>query len=361
MDLAIYGAKGIALGVYEAMRHLCPERKIYCFLVTARKENAKSLSGIPVLELSEFVKTVSKKEKEKIEIMIAVPEDVMPAIEKSLDEQELYCHVRVTSMRWAELMEDHYSGNQKYRPLATLPVGFHRPTLRLFMAKFFQDKPLSKQYDLPEWIVPIQVGAALCKERVAELSDCEGQNISEKNGNYSELTALYWIWKNRLLENYGGEDDVYYGLVHYRRIFALSEEDIYRLSDNEVDVVLPYPMPYEPDIEEHHKQYLKDEDWEAVRKAVRELQPLYAARFPDILGQRYLYNYNIILARREVLRDYCNWLFPILEYIEELSMPKGNDRSDRYIGYIGETLETLYFMVNQARLNIAHAGCRFLL
>ena len=147
----------------------------------------------------------------------------------------------------------------------------------------------------------------------------------------------------------------------------MTEDDVLRLVDNGVDVVLPYPMPYEPDIEEHHKRYLKEADWKAVRRAVQELQPEYAKAFEGILKQKYFYNYNIILARKEVLKEYCDWLFPILERVEELSIPKGAERSDRYIGYIAETLETLYFMYHAAdkpeenRLNIMHSGCKFLI
>ena len=77
--------------------------------------------------------------------------------------------------------------------------------------------------------------------------------------------------------------------------------------------------------------------------------------------QQYFYNYNIILARKDVLAEYCQWLFPILERVEQLSKPRGWERQDRYIGYMGETLETLYFMTNKDKLNIVHTGCRFLL
>ena len=229
------------------------------------------------------------------------------------------------------------------------------------------DKPLSADYDLPEWITPIQVGAVRSQKRVADILDCDGENISAKNGNYSELTALYWIWRNRLGgDPSGSAGNEYYVLSHYRRILELTEDDVLRLVDNGVDVVLPYPMPYEPDIEEHHKRYLKEEDWKAVQRAVQELQPGYAKAFEGILKQKYFYNYNIILARKEVLKEYCGWLFPILERVEELSIPRGAERSDRYIGYIAETLETLYFMYHAAdkpaenRLNIMHAGYRFL-
>ena len=104
---------------------------------------------------------------------------------------------------------------------------------------------------------------------------------------------------------------------------------------------------------------MSDGDWEAVVKALGEMHPEYAESLSKVMGQRYLYNSNIIMAKKKVLRDYCEWLFPILERTEELSVPKGSEREDRYIGYIGETLETLYFMHNADKLKIAHTGCRF--
>ncbi len=360
MDLAIFGAQAIALGAYEAIHHLCPERKIHCFLVTEQGNNTEYCAGIPVLELTAFSAGLSVSEKEQLQILIATPEDVMQAIEASLDACGLTCHVRLTSLRWAELMGYYYVQNRLYMPILALPVGYHPAGVHIFQARFHKDKPLSSTYDLPAWITPIQVGAALCEKRVADIVDCSGENISEKNVNYSELTALYWIWKNRLSASGTQGKTEYYGLSHYRRILELTEEDLLRLVDHQVDVVLPYPMPYEPDIEAHHRRYLKKEDWNAVLRAVLELQPDYADAFPGILKQRFLYNYNILLARKDVLADYCSWLFPILERVEQYSVPQGWNRKDRYIGYVGETLETLYFMYHKDSLRIAHAGCRFL-
>ncbi|MBO5032052.1 MAG: DUF4422 domain-containing protein [Lachnospiraceae bacterium] len=360
MDLAIYGAQGIALGAYEAIHGIYPQRRIRCFLITEREMNAEYLSGIPVLELKSFAGKLSDREKENMEILIATPENVMPEIEECLDKYGLYCHVRLTSSRWTELIGYHCACDKNYIPLSALPVGYHRPGMHVFMAKFYKDKPLSADYNMPEWITPIQVGASLCEKRVANILDCDGENISEKNGNYSELTALYWIWKNRLSYKNAEDNNEFYGLTHYRRILQLSEDDILRLADNDVDVVLPFPMPYEPDIGEHHKRYLKAEDWNALVKALEEIQPEYALNLPEVLQQRYFYNYNMMLARKKILADYCEWLFPILERIEELSIPKGCERKDRYIGYMAETLATLYFMLNKDRLTIVHAGYKFL-
>lgn len=359
MNLVIYGAQGIALGAYQAIHNLYPIRKIECFLVTERGNNAETLAGLPVLELDSYVNGLSEEEKNNVEILIATPENVMQEIEKSLDEKGLRCHVRLTSSRFANLQSFYFVRDTSFLPLSALPEGYHKADVQAYMAKFYKDRPLTSQYNIPDWITPIQVGAALCSERVADILDSDGENISEKNVNYSELTALYWVWKNRLNGQRAVTADEYYGLCHYRRILDLSDDDILKLADNGVDVVMPFPLPYEPNIEEHHKRYLKEQDWNALLQALEELHPEYASRFSDILTQKYLYNYNILIARKQVLNDYCSWLFPILERVEELSVPKGNERKDRYIGYMGETLSTLYFMANSGRLNIVHAGCRF--
>lgn len=356
MNLVIYGAQGIALGTYEAVSEFS-DRNIICFLVTERCNNPASLMGVPVYELESFAKGLSDEDKGNIEVIIATPENVMPEIEAGLEDYGLMNHVRMTSGRFAELVGYFHVFKKDYIPLSAMPAGTVKADVHAFMAKFYKDKVLSTQFDMPEWIETIQVGAALCVERVSVTVDCDGDNISGKNVNYSELTALYWIWKNKLNFNNGNE---YYGLVHYRRILDLSEDDLYRLKGNDIDVVLPYPMPYEPDIGEHHKRYLAATDWNALIAAMKEIHPEYIEKMQEVLSGRYMYNYNIMIAKKNVLREYCEWLFPILERVEELSEPKGWERKDRYIGYIGETMATVYFMSNRDRLNIAHAGCRFL-
>lgn len=229
------------------------------------------------------------------------------------------------------------------------------PDLEVYVAKFYKDKPLSLAYDHPAWLIPIQAGASLAPKKVADVLDNAGDNISFKNANYCELTALYWVWKNRLL----GEPDrsgKYYGLFHYRRYLDLCGEDMIHLAKGDIDAILPFPTIHEPDIREHHARYIKGSDWDAVLQALEELEPAYHAAYEEIFSQEYMYNYNIIIAKAAVLREYCEWLFPILERVEELSVPKGSERADRYIGYIGENLLTLYFLYHKDRLNLVHTG-----
>lgn len=344
IDIYIFGAKSLALGACMAIERLYPQYHICGFVVSRLAGNPELLHGLPVIELA----GISEKETP---IFIATPEDVQPKIVDYLQENGFYRYKCMDSRAEAELMGEYYGSIDKFPSLAMCGA---LGQMHGYMAKFYKDKALTGKYVVPRWIQPIQVGAALTDERVALKTDDQGENISAKNVNYCELTALYWIWKNEMERE--PDPNSYYGLFHYRRLLDIREEDLRHLRENAVDAILPYPTVCEPDISEHHGRYVREEDWNVMLQAVKELQPEYYAAFPQIFKQKYMYNYNIIFARKDVLIDYCNWLFPILERTEELSIPRGKERADRYIGYLGENLLTLYFMYNRDGLNIRHTG-----
>ena len=126
---------------------------------------------------------------------------------------------------------------------------------------------MKNAYSIPRWVRPIQVGAALTDQRITEITDNLGENISAKNVNYCELTALYWMWKNKLCTE---ESDKYFGLFHYRRFLDITDDGLIKMKEENVDVLLPYPLVHEPDISEHHSRYIKESDWDAMLSALKD-------------------------------------------------------------------------------------------
>lgn len=349
--IAFFGAKSLALGMYEAVRFLYPETICIGFIVSSSKGNPDVLAGETVWELNVLGDILSSEEKEELQVLIAVPEDLHNEVAKCLCGKGFQNYICMDSRKEARLMERYFAGKGMFPPLHQ--EDGRKAGLCVYQAKFYGDRKLETEYVRPEWVIPIQVGAELTMEKVCAQRDDQGMNISGKNGNYCELTALYWLWKN-CLSRPGKEE--YYGLFHYRRVLDITEEDLRRMKARAVDVVLPFPTLHEPDISEHHARYVGEGDWRAMRRALSEVAPEYAAAFDEIFMQPFFYNYNLIIARKQVLSDYCAWLFPILERTEELSDPKGPERSDRYIGYLGENLATLYFLYHKDDLNIMHTG-----
>jgi len=69
---------------------------------------------------------------------------------------------------------------------------------------------------------PIMAGNALSSGNITITGDNTGDNISAKNHYYSELTGIYWVWKNTI-------QDVT-GTCHYRRYFTAQREPfLYKL------------------------------------------------------------------------------------------------------------------------------------
>ena len=70
-----------------------------------------------------------------------------------------------------------------------------------------------KKYWMPQDRVymPIQLGKDI-HEDLGFSGDNTGDNISKKQPYYSELTAIYWAWKNLKAD--------YVGINHYRRYFS---------------------------------------------------------------------------------------------------------------------------------------------
>ncbi|SEW09264.1 DUF4422 domain-containing protein [[Clostridium] fimetarium] len=353
VKLLFYGAKSLALGMYKAIQKLYPEYIVVGFLVSSLENNPSTLAKLPVMELSSFASGLSAKEKEELHILITTPEDIHIEIVNRLKEFKIFNYTCMDSLKEAKLMEQYFIELGIFPSIHTYPLGTAKADIQVYHAKFYKDKPLYNEYSIPKWIKPLQVGAELTSERISDLVDNSGINISTKNVNYCELTALYWIWKNKLLSD---DRAHYYGIFHYRRILDINDTDVFCLKENDIDVILQYPTIHEPDISEHHTRYVKEEDWEAMLQALAELHPEYADAFPEILLQPYFYNYNLLVAKSQVFEDYCKWLFPILERTEELSVPMGSERADRYIGYLGENLMTLYFLYHKGDLHIVHTG-----
>lgn len=224
--------------------------------------------------------------------------------------------------------------------------------VQVFQAKCHVDRPLQKPIENPSYVHPIQVGADLTDKVISKLRDNTGDHISYKNRNYCELTATYYAWKNSHAD--------YKGLCHYRRVFDISDAQMQELLENKADwdVILPYPSIHYPNISTQHIRYINDSDWNALLTALRESAPDYFEAYNDLVlsGEKYFYNFNMLIARAKVFDDYCSFLFKVLEKAEELTTPKGAERADRFAGYMGEDLTTLYFLKNRDKLKILYAG-----
>lgn len=352
----IFGAKSVAIGVYRALRELQPEVDILGFLVSSIQDNPRELEGLPVWELAKASEFFKKDEKRRLQVYIAVPEVLHQEIITSLIKHDFLNYMPVGSRLEAAWMEQYYIKIGRFPPLHWLSAGEKKAEMSLYVAKFYKDQKLKNVPPFPDYSRSILLGCDGNTDNIldeaVDFHDNRGMNISSRNPDFCEMTAFYWVWKNRLS---AVDRNGYVGICHYRRMLDITEEDRARLLQNRVDVVLPFPMIHLPNIQEHHRRYMREEEWQVLLAALDELHPDYAAAYEEIFSDVYLYNYNLLLARKEVFADYCAWVFPVLFRTEELCVMRGVKRTGRSLAYMSESLLTLYFLFHK-ELKTYHTG-----
>lgn len=183
-----------------------------------------------------------------------------------------------------------------------------------------------KEYFMPSdpIYLPLHVGKQ-GKEDIGYQGDNSGENISDKNGSFCELTGLYWAWKNLTND--------YLGLIHYRRFFSVKSASERKNSDietlyldhkeaskllNEYDVIVPSKRNYYIEtLYSHYANTLHAEHLDVTREIIAEQCGEYLSSFDAVMKQRSGYMFNMFLMSRELTNDYCSWLFPILFELEK--------------------------------------------
>ena len=211
----------------------------------------------------------------------------------------------------------------------------------------------------PYWIpqdqvyVPLHVGRA-GKQDIGLIGDNTGDNISEKNITFCELTGLYWAWKNL-------EAD-YIGLVHYRRYFTRKEvrnikakkDQILRAEEWEkmlstCPVVVADKRNYYIETNRSHYNHAHPAiGLDETERIIQEKYPEYSAAFTTVMNRTWAHMFNMFVMRRDLFNAYCQWMFAILFELEErLDISSFDAYNFRVFGFVGERLLDVWLEKNQ--------------
>ena len=197
--------------------------------------------------------------------------------------------------------------------------------------------------------VPVQAGAA-GKPSLGFQRDDSGENISGKNPNYCELTALYWAWKNLACDALG--------LAHYRRHFTVKRgrkdrRDVLTSAQaaallQGTDVLLPKKRRYW--IETNYSQYAHAHhaaDLDETRQVLRARCPEYLPAFDRVMKRTSGHRFNMFLMKRVLADRYCDWLFGVLFELEaRLDSSDYSDNDRRVFGFVAERLLDVWLETN---------------
>lgn len=204
---------------------------------------------------------------------------------------------------------------------------------------------------------PIQVGASVNNVDLGFQKDNSGVNISLKNRSYCELTGIYWAWKN--LQNVS-----VIGLCHYRRYFDFHKQCSSILPHTEFEsskfegTDLSIPTSILEKVREGYVVVPKanncpvslyddycighiSDDIRIVEDVLKSTQPedILKAYFKVMKQGNKFYPYNMFIMNWQVFDAYCNWLFGIMNILEErIDISSYNSYQKRIFGFLSERL-----------------------
>ena len=240
---------------------------------------------------------------------------------------------------------------------------------------------------------PIQLGCDLTDKKLpGMLYDNQGDNISDLNPAYCELTAQYWAWKNL--------DADYYGFCHYRRYFHFSDKkfkedpygniveeypgeyiiDKYGLSEENIravvegyDIIITErkdirKMPgHYASIFDHYERapYLVADDIHRIVKIIDEKFPEYS-KYAHRFCKGHVTSFcNMYILKKDIFRQYCEWLFAVLgEFYKDMDVENYSIEALRTPGHLSERLFGIFLMKLQAenpKLKIKELQCVYFL
>lgn len=244
-------------------------------------------------------------------------------------------------------------------------------------------------YD-PE-LIHVHAGKSLSTEVLDMYSDNEGDNISEKNPWYCELTVLYWLWKN--------VDADYKGLIHYRRTFTdwkmgtaqrmlvhlkykqrrfsamwsnysstgvtytfkyKTREKFQKANrrfldkakkclSNGVNVIAAYPVHFYSQVRVSIGPVVSEMFINQLEDIVREKHPDFYPYFKEAQEGIHFHNANMHVMDRKTHDEYCSLMFDILAEHERRVVAEGYLKDiaaekcySRMSGYLGELITNAF-------------------
>lgn len=201
-----------------------------------------------------------------------------------------------------------------------------------------------KPYKLPKGkiFVPIHVGRSVAYEKSKDgvisesdmqwllkhmIGDDTGNNISNLNRDFCEMTALYWAWKN--YDKLGNPD--YIGLMHYRTFLNLKKCALHKILNTNTIIA-----PNIDNFLNYHNKIIGP-----------DIKNINGVKYQNILDMNekflhdgFIYYKNIFIMPKKMFFTYCEMIFDILfaKYNSE------THHNLREMGYLAEYITSFFIM-----------------
>lgn len=357
-EIYIFGAhsRSQTLGVY--LKKLNSELKIIAYLVDNDEINPDNIDGVPVLYLKSNL-NLNTTRKVYLGTRVIYHKEIAEKL-KALGFKKIIFNTPALDIEFRnKYLKLYYSERgRRFDKLENITSDgrrhHHSGSSCIYVVCSTSDVPLTEKWEIKPWMKMLQAGAALSDISIAKLKDNVGEHISDRNKQFCELTGLYWIWKN--------SDEDIVGLEHNRRHFLLPDDWQKRMETNGIDVLLPTPLYVHPSLAGNYRARHIASDLDYVYSYVSNNCPKDGKALKDFLENTPIYSpCNMLIAKRNVLEEFCDWLFPIIFAAAEHGGMREDIYQNRYPGFLAERLMTYYFERHRDKYKVVYCDKNFMI
>jgi hypothetical protein len=250
-----------------------------------------------------------------------------------------------------------------------------------------------KNIDLPfsDIFMPVHVGKKTSSISTSIVGDDTGDNISEKNDQYCELTAIYWAFKNL-------SEFEYIGLYHYRRFLTFKKNSFpikflcfikflgtkfflntffyhknytywprfygnsfqefleiqYRdnlkssLLNNDILVAKPIILS-SYNVKTFWGLAISIKIFDLVESIIGLNYPHMLSFFQTQINDSKIYPCSIFVFKKDLFNEYSNFIFGVLFELEKKCIKNNISLLPRTMGYMGEVLTSTFILYSIER------------
>ena len=158
--------------------------------------------------------------------------------------------------------------------------------------------------------------------------DSTDDNISCENGIYGELAGLYWVWKNATSE--------YFAFFHYNKYLDIKENKAIEALNGHYDMIVAKQGTFiDHAFPDEYSAFLEE-----IRKYNSDFFDIYC-KVLNAGGSGHFSGQNMFIAKREIVDEYCEFLFGLLKHVRtSIGEGQTNPNDKRYCAYFAERLLT---------------------
>ena len=131
---------------------------------------------------------------------------------------------------------------------------------------------------------------------------------------------------------------------------TLTRQDVEKILER-TDIILPEKRKYYiENLYSHYNHTMHIEPLKETRKIIEKQCPEYLKEFDRLHKRTSAHMFNMFIMKKEILNEYCEWLFSILFELEDnIDITQYDNFHARFFGRISELLLDVWIFTNQLK------------